>query len=28
MDLEVSGRELLAHSPGRLSDAVRDFLRA
>jgi pimeloyl-ACP methyl ester carboxylesterase len=27
MDLELSGSELLAHSPGRLFDAVRDFLR-
>jgi pimeloyl-ACP methyl ester carboxylesterase len=27
MDLELSGQELLAHSPARLFDAVRDFLR-
>jgi pimeloyl-ACP methyl ester carboxylesterase len=27
MDLELSGRELLAHSPARLLEAVRDFLR-
>jgi pimeloyl-ACP methyl ester carboxylesterase len=27
MDLELSGRELLAHAPARLVDAVRDFLR-
>jgi pimeloyl-ACP methyl ester carboxylesterase len=27
MDLELSGQALLAHSPGRLFDAVRDFLR-
>jgi pimeloyl-ACP methyl ester carboxylesterase len=27
MDLELSGEALLAHSPGRLSEAVRDFLR-
>ncbi len=27
VDLELAGSELLAHSPGRLFDAVRDFLR-
>ncbi len=27
VDLELSGQELLAHSPARLFDAVRDFLR-
>jgi hypothetical protein len=27
MDLELSGQALLAHSPARLSEAVRDFLR-
>jgi pimeloyl-ACP methyl ester carboxylesterase len=27
MDLELSGQELLSHSPARLFEAVRDFLR-